>query len=176
MDGLNFYIEQFKTEIYDIYKAYRFSHFGLYNLRGTFNDYEENNDIENFKIVDKECDIEIKFTKQDMQEAKEHGFYQKIMAGNTIAMIYNLWEDRYREIFSKNKGLKNKKELQNDFFGDLNLIRQSITHNHYKRTSEINKLKMLSFLFPEDMFILDSFTVHEIYSLTLKNLDALKTA
>ncbi|MCW3170665.1 hypothetical protein OMO38_19215 [Chryseobacterium sp. 09-1422] len=174
MNVFNNEIEIFKTEIHNIYKAYRFSHFGLYNLRSVFNDYKKKNKIENFKIVDQECNIEIKFSELDMEEAKEHGFYQMIMAGNTIVMIYNLWEDNYRTIFAKCLGYTNKTDLKNNLFGDLGKIRNAIVHNHYKRTSDIDKLEILGFLFPNDRFILDSFAVHDIYVNALKALELMK--
>ncbi|GEM_PF-2918947 len=174
MNVLNNQIEIFKTEIHNIYKAYRFSHFGLYNLRSVFNDYKKKNNIENFKIVDQECNIEIKFSELDMEEAKEHGFYQMIMAGSTIVMIYNLWEDNYRGIFAKCLGHQNKNDFKNSLFGDLGKIRNAIIHNNYKRTSDIDKLEILKSLFPNNEFILDSFTVHSIYINALKTLELMK--
>lgn len=48
-------------------------------------------------------------------------------------------------------------------------IRNAIVHNHYKHTSDIDKLEILGFLFPNDNFILDSFAVHYIYINALKN-------
>ncbi len=174
MNILNYKIENYKSEIHDIYKAYRFSHFGLYNLKNTFNDYKKTNNIENFKIVDEECDIEINFTELDMEEAKEHGFYQTIIAGSTIVMIYNLWEDNYRGIFAKCLGYQNKNDLKNSLFGDLGKIRNAIIHNNYERTSDIDKLEILKSLFPNNEFILDSFTVHEIYVNALKTLESMK--
>lgn len=174
MQGLNFYIEQYKAEIYDIYKAYRFSHFGLYNLRDIYLQNKAANNIDFLRIQDPQFNVDLRFNEDDVEEAREEGFYQKIMAGNTIAMIYNLWEDKYRGIFSKIYGLDDRKKLQNDFFGDINLIRQSITHNHFNRTSDINRLKVLGHLFPDNKFVLDCFTIEVIYKEALNTLHNLK--
>lgn len=176
MGNINFYIEQFKTEIYDIYKAYRFSHFGLYHLRNVYLANKEQNNIESLRIKDPQFNIDLRFNEDDVEQAREDGFYQKIMAGNTIAMIYNLWEDKYRSIFAKINGLNSKKAVQNDFFGDLNLIRQSITHNHFNRTSAIDRLKVLGSLFPNNEYELNSTTIEVIYIEALSMLDNLKTS
>lgn len=171
--GINFYIEQFKTELHDVYKAYRFSHLGLYHMYETIKKMKAQNNLENFRIQDQELDVDILFSDEEIHKASEYGFYQKIIAGNTISMFYNLWEDNYRSIFAQIQKIK-PTDIRNDFFGDLGKIRNSITHKHYQRSSEINKLKVLQHLFPDNKFDLTSYEVHTIYKTALNVLEALK--
>lgn len=174
MNAVNFQIEQIKTEIHDIYKAYRFSHLGLHYLRDKFKEFQSSNGIENFRIEDVQCEIDLKFSDKDVEEATDNGYYQTIMAGNIIITIYNLWEDNYRNVIAKSLNLNSKNDLKDDFFGDLGKIRNSIVHNHFKRSSEIDKLKVLGYLFKDDKFLLDYITVHEIHNKAMLYLDNLK--
>jgi len=65
--------------------------------------------------------------------------------GNACAvMIYQLWEDEYRKriaiCFNKQKN-----EIKSDLFGELRYVRQGIIHKMGEKTSNFEKIKIISF-------------------------------
>lgn len=174
MNELNELIEKYENAIHDIYKAYRFSHCGLYNLRQVFLQSKEDNGSKFFKIEDQDLGVNIRFTEMEIEEASDGGYYQRLIAGSIIAMIYNVWEDNYRDKIAKCLGYKDKKELKSDVFGDLAKIRHDVTHNKFNRSSKIDKLLVFGYLFKNDTFILDSLTVNQIVEKVLVELESMK--
>lgn len=173
MHNINYHIENFRIEIENIYKAYRFSNAGLYNYKRLIKDDITKNPG-NFHIVDEECEIEIKFTEEELEEANHLGFYQKIIAGNTIAMIYNLWEDKYRPKFAKYLNYEETKDLKNDFFGELGKIRHAIVHTNYSYTSKLKNLQILKSFIVNKQLILSLFEVDYVYKQALKALEEIE--
>lgn len=174
MSEINSLIEKYENAIHDIYKAYRFSHLGLYHLRDFFKTNMKENGIKNFVIEDPEFGLKLRFTEKEIEEATEHGYYQRLMAGSFLAMIYNVWEDNYRDKIAKCLGYEKKNDLKSDVFGDLAKIRHEITHNKFNRSSKIDKLLVFGYLFKNDTFILDSLTVNEIIEKVLVELESMK--
>ncbi|SMP16396.1 hypothetical protein [Chryseobacterium profundimaris] len=176
MNTITEHIEKFKYAIHDLYKAYKFTHFSLYHLRDFYHKNKLDENINSFTIEDLAFEIKIEYTEHEIEQAREDGYYQRILAGNTIALIYNLWEDEFRFKISKCLGYSGtgRDKIMNDFFGDLGKIRHSITHNRFNRTSNIDNLVKLHYLFRDNTFILDSITVHEIIEKTLLELEIIK--
>jgi len=174
MSELNELIVKYENSIHDIYKAYRFSHCGLYNLREVFLQSKLDNGTKFFKIEDQDLGVNIRFTEMEIGEASDGGYYQRLMAGSIIAMIYNVWEDNYRAKIAKCLGYEEKNDLKSDVFGDLAKIRHEITHNKFNRSSKIDKLLIFGYLFKNDGFILDSLTVNEIVEKVLVELESMK--
>lgn len=147
-----------------MYKAYRMSHFSLYLMENKFYENQnENPQIENFVIKDPVTNEEIKFTEKEVNKNSENGLYQRILAGNTVAMFYNLWEDKYRKLIAEKINI-DRNDLKNDFFGDLRYIRQSITHNNYNAISDLKKLKKLNFVYENNFLKLTSIEIEKIYN------------
>lgn len=174
MSTINEQIEKFEQAIHDLYKAYRFSHLGLYHLRDTFNTYKRDHGIDKFIIEDPNSGIKMRYTEKEIDEANEHGYYQRIMAGSILATIFNLWEDNFRGKICEHLGLAKKSDLKSDVFGDLSQIRRSVTHNRFNRIKEIDNLKVFGYLFPKQDFILDSYLVDQIVEKVLLELENMK--
>lgn len=125
-------LENFQNEILELFKAYRMAHFSLYNMKNTFYDFKfKNPQIENLVLEDKDFDNVAKFNEDEINKNSENGNYQRIIARNTISMFYNIWEDKYRNQIARHFA-KEKIDIKNELFKELNIIRQSITHNNYK--------------------------------------------
>lgn len=164
----------FEYEITELFKAYRMAHFSLYNKRTTFYNFKENNPhIENFILRDNDFDNYVRFNETEINKNSEDGLYQRIIAGNTIAMFYNIWEDKFRLRIAKKIGLE-KKQIKSSIFAELNMIRQSITHNNLTATSGLNRLDKLSFVGNSSELNLSSYEVQRIYEEILKEIDQLK--
>jgi hypothetical protein len=110
--------KKFEDEITHLFKAYRMAHFSLYNMKTTFYNFKSSHpNLENFILDDLDFDSKVRFSEEEIQNNSEDGLYQRIIAGNTIAMFYNIWEDKYRGIIAKKIGYK-KNEIKSNFFGD----------------------------------------------------------
>lgn len=69
-----------------------------------------------------------------------------IIIGNLcLVMIYQLWEDHYRQKLAQEVKLE-KNDIASDLFHEINKIRQAIVHNNGLRTKKLDSLSILSFL------------------------------
>jgi hypothetical protein len=167
-------LQNFENEVTELFKAYRMAHFSLYNMEKTFYDFKEQHpQIEVLALKDKDFDNEIIFNEEEVNKNRENGTYQRIIAGSTIAMLYNIWEDKYR-IEIANKMSLTKNEIRSDFFKELNYIRQSITHNSFNPSSKLEKLEKLSFIGNSTILKLSSWEVKQINELLLAEIYRLK--
>ena len=65
------------------------------------------NQINNFKIEDKELNEIIQFTESNIEnDISEYGKYQKISGGLVLVMFYQLWEDKYRKAIADKLNIK----------------------------------------------------------------------
>jgi hypothetical protein len=164
--------QNFEDEITELFKAYRMAHFSLYNMEKTFYEFKsEHQQIETFTIKDNE--IEVEFYEDEIGKNRENGNYQRIIAGNTLAMFYNIWEDKFRLEIANSVSLS-KNEIRSDFFKELNYIRQSITHNSFNPSSKLDKLDKLSFMGNSTILKLSSFEVQKIKELLVSEIERLK--
>lgn len=115
-------LQSFKEEIEELFKAYRMAHFSLYNMKRTFYNFKISNpEIENFVLEDEDFNNLVRFNEKEINKNSEGGSYQRIIAGSTIAMFFNIWEDKYRKIIAEKVGVK-KDDIKSDFFAELRLI------------------------------------------------------
>jgi hypothetical protein len=167
-------LQNFDDEITELFKAYRMAHFSLYNMEKTFYDFkEQHSQIQVLVLKDQDFENEIIFNEEEINKNRENGIYQRIIAGSTIAMFYNIWEDKYR-IEIANKMSLNKNDIKSDFFKELNCIRQSITHNSFNPSSKLEKLDKLSFIGNSNILKLSSFEVQKIKELLSTEIDRLR--
>jgi len=73
---------------------------------------------------------------------KKSGENYKIIANLCLVLIYQYWEDYYREKIANNNGYE-KNELELDIFNDIRIIRRSIIHNSSIAIKDVKKLKFL---------------------------------
>ena len=166
-------VKDFKTDITELFKAYKMAHFSLYNMQQTFYNFKADNpEIENFVIEDRDFESSLRFNKYEIEKNSEDGLYQKIIAGNTISMFYNIWEDKYRGLIAKNFNVK-KNDIKNTLFWELNLIRQCITHNNYNPVSDLKKLNLLNFIGDSNSLKLSSHEVQKLYDLIMTEITKL---
>lgn len=163
--------ENFEDEITELFKAYRMAHFSLYNMESTFYEFKSKHQIETFTIKDNK--IEIHFSEEEISKNREDGNYQRIIAGNTLTMFYNIWEDKFR-LQIANRASLNKNEIKSDFFKELNYIRQSITHNSFNPISKLDKLDELSFIGNSTILKLSSIEVQKVKELLVNEIERLK--
>ncbi|MCG2757630.1 MAG: hypothetical protein L6263_04290 [Desulfobacteraceae bacterium] len=69
------------------------------------------------------------------ERIKKDGIDIKILANNSLVLIYHIWEDKYREIIAREYGVQ-KNQIVHDTFGELRNIRRSIVHNKSRALKE----------------------------------------
>ncbi|MFZ3165997.1 MAG: tetratricopeptide repeat protein [Candidatus Methanoperedens sp.] len=74
---------------------------------------------------------------------EKDGDNDSIIANLCIVLIYQYWEDHYREQIAKELGHSNKNDLESDIMGDLRLLRISIIHHKAIAKKEVGKCKLL---------------------------------
>ena len=73
---------------------------------------------------------------------KKNGENYKIIANLCLVLIYQYWEDYYREKIANSNGTE-KNELELDIFNDIRIIRRSIIHNSSIAIKDVKKLIFL---------------------------------
>lgn len=168
-------LQNFEVEITELFKAYRMAHFSLYNMKNTFYEYKKYNlQLENLVLKDIDFESEMVFNEEEINKNNEDRIYQRIIAGNTIAMFYNVWEDKYRSEIAKTLNL-NKNQIRSEFFKELNIIRQSIVHNSFNPITKLDRLEKLSFIGNSSSLKLSSLEVQKVYMLILNEIQNFKT-
>lgn len=170
------FLNDFRSEITDIYKSYRINHFSLYYTRSTYSDFKDSHSqINNFKVEDSDLNEVIDFSEENViNDTSEYGKYQKISGGLVLVMFYQLWEDKYRKLIADNLAVE-KNDLKNDLFGELRYLRQSIVHNHFAGISDLKKLKILKFIVCDDFELkLSSAEISKLYYLVIQEIENLK--
>ncbi len=76
------------------------------------------------------------------KRTEKNGKDSNLIARLCIVMIYNYWEDYFRQEIAKEQG-KVKDELLSDIMGDLRYFRESIIHHRGIATKKIEKTKIL---------------------------------
>lgn len=95
-------------------------------------------------------------TRKDVTERnKSNGTNIKLLGNMIVITIYQLWEDKYREILSNELGFLDKNNLKSDIFGDLRHLRNSIVHNNGIAIGEITKCKVFKWFQPSDEIVLN---------------------
>jgi len=83
-------------------------------------------------------------TQRDFKRrTSPNGADTQFLGWMVITLLYGSWEDHYREKLAMILGLKGKRELQHDLFGDLGQLRHAILHNNGVATRDVEKAKIL---------------------------------
>lgn len=85
----------------------------------------------------------------------------KIIANLCLVLIYQYWEDYYREKIANNNGYE-KNELELDIFNDIRIIRRSIIHNSSIAIKDVKKLKFLKWFKKGDKIEIDTKQLEKI--------------
>ncbi|MGO4912533.1 hypothetical protein [Leeuwenhoekiella sp. W20_SRS_FM14] len=164
--------EGMRNEFSDIYKNYRIGHFSMTVMKDIYYKNMDVNKIDSFTIRDESLNETIGFTTTDIEGCSENGKYQRILAGTTLAVIYQLWEEKFRTAIANEYQLK-KNDIISDFFGDLRLIRQAVIHNNFQPIDDLNKIKLLHFLGNKEQLNLTSLELSKTNFLLNKEIDRL---
>jgi len=78
-----------------------------------------------------------------------------IIANLCIVLIYQYWEDKYREQIAKELGLTSKNDLNSDIMGDIRLLRKYIIHHRAIAEKDIEKCKLLQWFKKGDKIYLN---------------------
>ena len=92
---------------------------------------------------------------------KKSGENYKIIANLCLVLIYQYWEDYYREKIANNNGYE-KNELELDIFNDIRIIRRSIIHNSSIAIKDVKKLKYLKWFKKGDKIEIDTKQLEKI--------------
>lgn len=92
---------------------------------------------------------------------KKSGENYKIIANLCLVLIYQYWEDYYREKIANNNGYE-KNELELDIFNDIRIIRRSIIHNSSIAIKDVKKLKFLKWFKKGDKIEIDTKQLEKI--------------
>lgn len=87
-------------------------------------------------------------------------------------MIYQFWEDKYREEIALSKGIS-KSDLNSNLFGDIRYLRHSIIHNNGRGIDEVDKCKLLKWFRAEDQIVIDSKKMDILIVLIKNEINAL---
>jgi hypothetical protein len=79
----------------------------------------------------------------------------RLIGNMCLVMIYQYWEDRYREEIANSKGIA-KNDLSSDLFGDIRHFRNSIIHNNGRAISEVNRCKVMKWFNENDEVVIDA--------------------
>ncbi|WP_439487718.1 hypothetical protein [Algoriphagus sp.] len=145
-------ITEFKQELTDLFASYVIADNGISFVYGGFEDGLKINSNVNdlvfrfMGINSGEDYTDLKISKHEFEErAKKNGQYYNHLAGVFLSALFQLWEDNYREKIASEIGIE-KNSLKSDLFGEVRLLRQAFTHNHFKPTSGLKKLNLLALL------------------------------
>ncbi len=78
-----------------------------------------------------------------------------------LIMIYQYWEDNYRNKLAKLFSVK-KDDVKSDLFGDIAIIRHSIIHNNSIASFKVKKCKLLKWFQPDDKIFINKENIIEI--------------
>lgn len=93
---------------------------------------------------------------------EDEGENYMVIANMCVVLIYNYWEDHYREAIAHELLMKNKNDLQSDIMGDLNWLRQSIIHHRGYAIKDVEKCEILKWFKDGDLIIIDKNRFEEI--------------
>lgn len=91
----------------------------------------------------------------------KNGTNIKLIGNMCLVMIYQYWEDRYREEIAKSKDI-NKGELTSDLIGDIRHFRNSIIHNNGRAIPEVDRCKILKWFRAGDEIVIDSVKMDQL--------------
>jgi len=93
---------------------------------------------------------------------RDNGKNYRLAANYLIVLIYQYWEDYYREKIADEIGLGSKNDLVVPIMGDLRILRCSIIHNRGKAIKEVKNCEILRWFEKGDEIMIDKNRVEEI--------------
>ena len=102
----------------------------------------------------------------------KNGTNIRLIGNMCLVMIYQYWEDRYREEIAKSKGI-DKGELTSDLIGDIRLFRTSIIHNNSRAIAEVDRCKILKWFRAGDEIVIDSAKMDQLIDQLKKEVSAI---
>ncbi len=87
---------------------------------------------------------------------KKEGENFKNIANLCLVLIYQYWENYYRERIANDIGLEKAKDLELDIFGDIKILRESIIHHGAIVLDKVKEFKMLKWFKEGDKIEIDS--------------------
>lgn len=87
------------------------------------------------------------------QRNKENGVNYKNIGNLVIVLIYQLWEDKYRNTIAQSMGIE-KNDLNSEIFGELRHLRRSIVHKNGLAINEVeSKVELVHFKEGEEIYL-----------------------
>jgi hypothetical protein len=95
----------------------------------------------------------------------------RIIGNMCLVMMYQYWEDKYRDEIATSKGIT-KDELSSDLFGDIRHLRNSIIHNNGRAISEVSRCKVLKWFKEDDEVVIDAQKMDRLIELIRSEISA----
>ena len=107
------------------------------------------------------------------ERIKKDGIDTKILANNSLVLIYHIWEDKYREIIATEYAFQ-KNQIAHDTFGELRNIRRSIVHNKSRALKECENNNKLKRFDEGDQILFSEQEAYDSFKTIKDSLDELK--
>ena len=181
-------IDEFLQIVDDIYGLYLDCVNAIWVFRVKFVQFQKDNSIKLGKSIEELDSRKQTFGKGKPFEGKElhsctQGEFKKrtkkngkdsnLIARLCVVMIYNYWEDYFRQEIAKEKG-KEKDELTSDIMGDLRYFRESIIHYRGTAIKKIEKAKILKWFKRGQKINIDEEHFEEIIDKIKEEMETLK--
>jgi hypothetical protein len=185
-------LEEFISDLDDIYGVYLDSNRGfVLNKEKMIRDQEIGGRITKSKLSVSELDkrkltygvghpgkegtyILHETTQKGFKDRNSKGGRNYITIGNMcVSQIYQIWEDDFRGRIAKSLGLI-KNDIQSDIFGDIRLIRNSITHHRGIALKEISRCKLINYFLVNDSIEFTEKQIEEIIYHVKLEIDKMK--
>jgi len=108
------------------------------------------------------------------QRIDKDGIDTKILANNTLVLIYHIWEDKYREVIARENGVQ-KNQITHDTFGELRNIRRSIIHNKSRALRECESNAKMKRFDEGDQILFTEQEAYDSFKAVKDALDELKS-
>lgn len=95
-------------------------------------------------------EFKVQTSTKTARKTLKPGVFENLQAKNTIKIVYDSWESRYRKML---EGLIGQ-EIKSDIWGELGWIRQSISHRDSKGIDKLKKAKLITDFAPGEEIIL----------------------
>lgn len=92
---------------------------------------------------------------------KDDGRNHRIIAGLCLVMIYQYWENHYRQRVAEENGVT-KEDIRWDIMGDLKIFRESIIHHRGIAISKVKNCKILKWFNAGEIININNLQFEEI--------------
>src|SRR4030042_2587629 len=105
---------------------------------------------------------------------KENGNNVGLIGNFCLVLIYQFWEEEFREGIAKEAGLNNKEELKVDVMGEIKNYRNSIIHHKSKAKKEVINNKILNWFKQGEFIMIDKQKMNKIIIAIVNELKKLE--